>query len=102
MTHTTRVLGNSRPGAADLWCVRLALSPGACLMDHSVTAHTQRRSAPAPYALLGGFLLLLAALFAVSYGVGNLAGPAAPDMRGVPHPDEEGSHDMGGMSGMGH
>lgn len=72
-------------------------------MDHSVTAHTQRRSAPAPYALLGGFLLLLAALVSVSYGAGQLAGPVAPDMRGVTHLDDEPrSHDMGGMSGMGH
>ncbi|MEU9949475.1 hypothetical protein [Streptomyces sp. NPDC047939] len=72
-------------------------------MDHSVTTHTQRRSAPAPYALLGGFLLLLAALFAASYAVGQLAGPVAPDMRGVTHQDDEpGSHDMGGMSGMDH
>lgn len=69
-------------------------------MDHSVTTHAQQRSAPAPapYALLGGFLLLLAALFAVSFAVGRLAGPVAPDMRGVTHPiDEPGSHDMGGM-----
>ncbi|MEU2024332.1 hypothetical protein ABZ565_19570 [Streptomyces sp. NPDC016469] len=101
MTHTTRVRGNSRTGVADHWCVRLALSPGACPMDHSVPTHTQRRSTPAPYALLGGFVLLLSALFAVSYGAGRLAGPVAPDMRGVTHPDEPGSHDMGGMSGMG-
>lgn len=69
-------------------------------MDHSVTTHAQRRSAPAPspYALLGGFLLLLAALFAVSFAVGRLAGPVAPDMRGVTHPDDApGSHDTGGM-----
>ncbi|MFJ7630074.1 hypothetical protein ACIQZN_26640 [Streptomyces sp. NPDC097595] len=39
-------------------------------------------------------------LFAVSYGAGCLAGPVAPDMRGVTQPDEPGPHDMGGMSGM--
>ncbi|MFJ3123049.1 hypothetical protein ACIPJO_08915 [Streptomyces sp. NPDC086993] len=67
-----------------------------------MTTYTPRSSAPAPYALLGGFLLLLAALFAVSYGAGRLAGPVAPDMRGVTHQDDEPrSHDMGGMSGMG-
>ncbi|MEU8708365.1 hypothetical protein [Streptomyces sp. NPDC048565] len=72
-------------------------------MDHSVTTHAPQRSAPPPYALLGGFLLLLAALFTASYGVGQLAGPVAPDMREVTHQDDEpGSHDMGGMSGMGH
>jgi hypothetical protein len=71
-------------------------------MNHSVTTHVQGRSAPAPYALLAGFLLLLAVLFAVSFAVGRLAGPVAPDMRGVPPQDqggEPGSHDMGGMSG---
>ncbi|MFJ1711843.1 MULTISPECIES: hypothetical protein [unclassified Streptomyces] len=68
-----------------------------------MTTYTPRSSAPTPYALLGGFLLLLAALFAVSYGAGRLAGPVAPDMRGVTHQDDEPrSHDMGGMSGMGH
>ncbi|MEU6017923.1 hypothetical protein ABZ826_28950 [Streptomyces sp. NPDC047515] len=72
-------------------------------MDHSVTSYTGRRFTPVPYAPLGGFLLLLVALFAVSYGVGHLAGPVAPDMRGVSHQgDDPGSHDMGGMSGMGH
>lgn len=72
-------------------------------MDHSVTTHTQRRPAFAPYAPFGGFLLLLAALFAVSYGAGHLAGPVAPDLCGVTRPDDApGSHDMGGMSGMGH
>ncbi|MFB7913519.1 hypothetical protein [Streptomyces sp. NPDC056061] len=75
-------------------------------MDHSVTPSARRRSVPVPYAPLGGFLLLLVALFAVSYGVGHLAGPVAPDMRGVPrHDDAPGPHDMGDMgdmSGMGH
>lgn len=75
-------------------------------MDHSVTTvttHTQQRSTPAPYALLARFLLLLAALFVASYGVGQLAGPVAPDMRRVTHQDDEpASHDMGDMNGMGH
>ncbi|MEU9619747.1 MULTISPECIES: hypothetical protein [unclassified Streptomyces] len=54
--------------------------------------------------LFGGFLLLLVTLFAVSYGVGGLAGPAAPDMRGVSHhEDDPGTGDMGGMGhGGGH
>lgn len=73
-------------------------------MDHSVTPSAGRRSAPSlPYVLSGGFLLLLVALFAVSYGVGGLAGPVAPGMRGVSHDDDPGTGDMGGMGhGGGH
>ncbi|MFE7614254.1 hypothetical protein [Streptomyces sp. NPDC057496] len=78
-------------------------------MDHSVTPSAGRRSTPVPYAPLGGFLLLLVALFAVSYGVGRLAGPVAPDLRGGSHQDDgPGPHDMNemnetdGMDGMGH
>ncbi|MDK0524368.1 hypothetical protein [Streptomyces sp. ML-6] len=74
-----------------------------------MTPSAGRRSTPVPYAPLGGFLLLLVALFAVSYGVGRLAGPVAPDLRGVSHQDDApGPHDMGntdrtgGMDGMGH
>ncbi|WP_405714266.1 MULTISPECIES: hypothetical protein [unclassified Streptomyces] len=75
-------------------------------MDYSVTPSAGRRAIPVPYAALGGFLLLLAALFSVSYGVGRLAGPVAPDLRGDSHQDgSPGSHDMqdmGGMNGMDH
>ncbi|MFJ2900662.1 hypothetical protein ACIO87_38130 [Streptomyces sp. NPDC087218] len=63
-----------------------------------MTSSAGRRSTPVPYAQLGGFLLLLVALFAVSYGVGHLAGPVAPDMRGVTQRDDSPDpHDMGGM-----
>ncbi|WP_239074151.1 hypothetical protein [Streptomyces sp. SID10853] len=98
-------------------------------MDHSVTPSPGRRSAlsaprpsaprlsaprlsapslSSPYAVLVGFLLLLVAAFAVSYGVGHLAGPVAPDMHGVSHHgvahhDDPGMGDMGGMGhGGGH
>ncbi|MFF2960659.1 hypothetical protein ACFVT1_17485 [Streptomyces sp. NPDC057963] len=74
-------------------------------MDHSVTPPAGRRSVSSvPYVLFGGFLLLLVTLFAVSYGVGGLAGPVAPDMRGVSHhEDGPGTGDMGGMGhGDGH
>ncbi|SFY27745.1 hypothetical protein OH786_20300 [Streptomyces atratus] len=70
-------------------------------MDHSVTPSVGRRSASSlPYVLFGGSLLLLVALFAVSYGVGRLAGPVAPGMHGVPHHDDDPG--MGDMGGMGH
>ncbi|MFJ4439353.1 hypothetical protein [Streptomyces sp. NPDC088923] len=69
-------------------------------MDHSVTPPAGRRATPVPYALLGGFLLLLAGLFTVSYGVGHLAGPVAPDLRGVSHHDEDPDPHHGGMDGM--
>ncbi|WP_406137924.1 hypothetical protein [Streptomyces sp. NBC_01089] len=55
-----------------------------------------------------GFLLLLVAAFTVSYGVGHLTGPVAPDMHGVSHHgasrhDDPGMGDMGGMGqGDGH
>lgn len=69
-------------------------------MDHSVTPSAGRRATPVPYAVLGGFLLLLVALFSVSYGVGRLAGPVAPDMRGVTRQDDPPApHDMGDMGG---
>ncbi|MET9533636.1 MULTISPECIES: hypothetical protein [unclassified Streptomyces] len=70
-------------------------------MDHPVTHSPGRRPVPSsPYAVLSGFLLLLVAVFAVSYGVGNLAGPVAPDMRGVSHHDDDPG--MGDMGGTGH
>ncbi|MET9607887.1 hypothetical protein ABZZ17_22920 [Streptomyces sp. NPDC006512] len=46
---------------------------------------SSRRWAPPP--ALTGFVLLLAAVFALSYGVGAAAGPVAPGMR----PDRTGS-----------
>ncbi|MEV6021794.1 hypothetical protein [Streptomyces sp. NPDC052036] len=61
-----------------------------------------RKRVPPP--ALCGFLLLLALMFTVSYGVGAAYGPVAPGMHGtrtgsgggdtVPHSDS------GGMSGM--
>lgn len=72
---------------------------------------TPRLSTPSlssSYAVLVGFLLLLVAAFTVSYGVGHLAGPVAPDMHGVSHHgasrhDDPGMGDMGGMGqGDGH
>ncbi|MEU6019085.1 hypothetical protein ABZ826_35210 [Streptomyces sp. NPDC047515] len=54
----------------------------------------------APYVACAGFLLLLAAVFAASYGVGTLSGPVAPDMRGVSHQNDD--PDMGDMGGTGH
>lgn len=69
-------------------------------MNHLVPPPTGRPSAPSlPYAVLAGFVLLLAAVFALSYGVGRLAGPVAPDMRGVSSDQDPGT---GGMGGMGH
>ncbi|MEU9113754.1 hypothetical protein AB0D04_18725 [Streptomyces sp. NPDC048483] len=53
-----------------------------------------------------GFVALLAVLFALSYGVGAVAGPVAPGLHpaggartGGPEPGPHG--DMGGMHGMG-
>ncbi|MFB6813704.1 hypothetical protein ACFCV8_04055 [Streptomyces sp. NPDC056347] len=67
-----------------------------------MTPSAGRRATPVPYAALGGFLLLLVALFSVSYGVGRLAGPVAPDMRGVTRQDDPPApHDMGGTDGTG-
>lgn len=57
----------------------------------------------APPPALAGFVVLLAALFALAYGVGSAAGPVAPGM----HPsgtDAESVSDPpggGGMGGMG-
>ncbi|RSS58283.1 hypothetical protein, partial [Streptomyces sp. WAC06614] len=56
-----------------------------------------------PPPALAGFVILLAALFALSYGVGSAAGPVAPGM----HPSGPGtgsgsvSPGGGGMGGMG-
>ncbi|MGW2179355.1 hypothetical protein ACWCXX_14920 [Streptomyces sp. NPDC001732] len=64
-----------------------------------------RRRFPAP-ALLG-FVLLVAAMFGVSYAVGHVVGPVAPGMHGSSsgggaggHDGGSGSGDMGGMDGM--
>jgi hypothetical protein len=64
----------------------------------------QGRAAP----LLAGFTILLAALFAVAFGIGRLAGPVAPGMHRVAPgttpaptaPATHGTHDMPGMPGM--
>ncbi|MFI7241650.1 hypothetical protein [Streptomyces qinglanensis] len=72
-------------------------------MNDSVTPSSGRRLRSTPYAALAGFVLLLAAVFALSYQAGSLAGPVAPDMRGVPHDDGPGGGGMGGMDhGGGH
>ncbi|MFF9113615.1 hypothetical protein [Streptomyces sp. NPDC014805] len=62
-----------------------------------------RRNLSPPPALFG-FLLLLVAVFAVSYAVGAAVGPVAPGLHGGPagHPRPGDGHadDMGGMHGM--
>ena len=69
-----------------------------------VFAYVQRWSPP---AALTGFVLLLLAVFALSYGVGAAAGPVAPGMRpdrtgtpgsSVPH---EGDMGAAGTAGTG-
>nr|WP_240982404.1 hypothetical protein [Streptomyces sp. S3(2020)] len=66
-----------------------------------------------PPPALCGFLLLLALVFAVSYGVGAAAGPVAPGMHGTGTSsggaedtggtgDTGGTDDMGNMHGGGH
>ncbi|MGW7691437.1 hypothetical protein ACWGMA_21665 [Streptomyces asiaticus] len=58
-----------------------------------------------PPPALCGFLLLLVAVFAVSYAVGTSAGPVAPGMHGTGTTQDGsgGGHDGGGMDmdGMG-
>ncbi|MFI2607602.1 hypothetical protein [Kitasatospora sp. NPDC018619] len=49
---------------------------------------------------LAGFVLLLAVVFVVAYGVGRQAGPVAPGLRpasGGGSSPGSGGHDMGGM-----
>ncbi|MBF6050069.1 hypothetical protein GO001_33685 [Streptomyces sp. NRRL B-1677] len=61
-----------------------------------------------PYGTLAGFVLLLAALFGVSYAVGTAAGPAAPGIHrtgggsdsGSGHGSGGGTGGTGGMDGM--
>ncbi|MEU6866714.1 hypothetical protein ABZ924_26210 [Streptomyces sp. NPDC046876] len=55
-----------------------------------------RRCAPPP--ALSGFLALLVLVFAVSYGVGSVAGPVAPGM----HADETVPVENGSPGGHGH
>ncbi|MFJ4777880.1 hypothetical protein [Streptomyces sp. NPDC088762] len=57
---------------------------------------SRRRWAPPP--ALSGFLALLVLVFAVSYGVGSLAGPVAPGM----HADETVPVENGSSGGHGH
>ncbi|WDO10577.1 hypothetical protein ME763_35785 [Streptomyces murinus] len=60
------------------------------------------RGRPLPPPALGGFLLLLMLLFAVSYAVGSAAGPVAPGLHGTGSGGNGGSgggdDDMPGMS----
>ncbi|CAM5292642.1 hypothetical protein [Streptomyces abikoensis] len=65
------------------------------------------RRALRPYGALAGFVLLLAALFGVSYAVGTAAGPAAPGIHRTGGGSGSGSGSgqgsgggMGGMDGM--
>ncbi|MFF3861464.1 hypothetical protein [Streptomyces sp. NPDC002209] len=49
-----------------------------------------------------GFVLLLLAMFGLSYGVGSVAGPVAPGMHSSrTDPGSPGNSDPGGMGGMG-
>jgi hypothetical protein len=58
-----------------------------------------RKLVPPP--ALCGFLLLLAALFAVSYAVGAAAGPVAPGMHAPDGSRDGGGEDLeGGMGDM--
>ncbi|MEX2984884.1 hypothetical protein [Streptomyces sp. C36] len=81
---------------------------------------TARRTRPPlrPYATLAGFVLLLSAVFGVSYAAGSAAGPVSPGMHRTGGGDsgsgsgsgtgsDGGSRngsggDMGGMPGMRH
>lgn len=60
----------------------------------------------APPPALTGFLVLLVAMFALSYGVGSAVGPVAPGMHstdtgsGTGSDGDPGSHGDGGMGGM--
>lgn len=69
----------------------------------SATARRARFPLPVAPAVLG-FVLLLAALFAVSYAVGSAAGPVAPGIQlpadGSAIHGSGHSGDMGGMGGM--
>ncbi|MFF9241035.1 hypothetical protein ACF1AL_19625 [Streptomyces sp. NPDC014801] len=62
-----------------------------------------RRNLSPPPALFG-FLLLLVAVFAVSYAVGAAVGPVSPGLHGGPaghsRPGDGDADDMGGMHGM--
>ncbi|WP_327417774.1 hypothetical protein [Streptomyces sp. NBC_01233] len=51
----------------------------------------------APPPALAGFVVLLAAVFALSYGVGSAAGPVAPGL----HRTGTDAGSGGGMGGMG-
>ncbi|WP_404961403.1 hypothetical protein [Streptomyces sp. 147326] len=55
----------------------------------------------APPPALAGFVVLLAAVFALSYGVGSAAGPVAPGLHrtGSDAGSGGGTGDMGGMGG---
>ena len=55
----------------------------------------------APPPALCGFLLLLALIFAASYGVGDSAGPVAPGMHGTGSSSGGGTDGGGGGDDMG-
>ncbi|MFI6350405.1 hypothetical protein [Streptomyces sp. NPDC050560] len=56
------------------------------------------RHRPPPVAVLAGFLVLLAAVFAVAFTAGASAGPVSPTLHPAP---VEAPPAMGGMEGMG-
>lgn len=66
---------------------------------------TKRTPDARPALLLSGFVALLAALFAVAFATGRLAGPVAPGIHRVTPgttpagtaPATPGTHDMPGM-----
>ena len=59
---------------------------------------SRTRLHPSPALVVGAFLLLLAAVFAVSLAVGSAAGPVNPSMRPAPTGVPMNGH--GGMPGM--
>ncbi|GHB28149.1 hypothetical protein GCM10010392_65400 [Streptomyces clavifer] len=89
MTLFTPAAGNSGPGSSDFWTVpsRRTTARIQNCEEHSV----EQTAGPGPQAksvrgvpppALWVFLLLLGALFAGAYAVGNAVGPVAPGMHG--------------------
>lgn len=61
---------------------------------------SSKRGLPLPPALLG-FLFLLVAMTALSYGVGRMAGPVAPGMHRTVPAEQDGEPGMSDMHGLG-
>ncbi|MCX4852167.1 hypothetical protein [Streptomyces sp. NBC_00893] len=89
MTLVTRMPGNSDRFAFDFWTV---MSRRTTARVQNVEEHSVEQTAdPGPEAkaaqfipspALWAFLLVLGALFAGAYGVGEAVGPVAPGMHG--------------------